>query len=80
MDSCRQMYAEQLVLTKSSFCTSDCCCDDCPEEECIYSCCDCTGVRYSRSCILAEHRYNPLHRIKVSTLTDIGVSNQAHLT
>jgi hypothetical protein len=65
MGLCRQLYAEQVLLTSSSFCTDDYCCDSCAQDECIYMCRDCTGVRFSLSCILAEHKYNPLHRIKV---------------
>jgi hypothetical protein len=67
-DTHRQLYAEQLLLTNTGFCTTDRCCDSCGEDECIYSCRDCTGVRFSRRCILAEHRYTPLHRIEVCLL------------
>jgi hypothetical protein len=64
-DTCRQLYAEQVLITNSGFCTTDRCCDSCEEDECVYSCRDCTGVCFSRRCILAEHRYTPLHRIEV---------------
>jgi hypothetical protein len=70
-DNCRQLYAEQVLITNTGFCTADRCCDSCREDECVFSCRDCTGVRFSRKCILTEHRYTPLHRIEVrSSLPD----------
>jgi hypothetical protein len=63
----REKYANFYTVASESFCTDDTCCNSCSPEDCIYSCEDCTGTRFSRECLLFEHRYNPLHHIKVRT-------------
>jgi hypothetical protein len=64
-DTKRQEYAEEFTMASNSFNTSDSCCENCQPDACIYSCSDCIGVRFSKECIVSEHRYNPLHRIQV---------------
>jgi hypothetical protein len=62
-----QTYADLYATASESFCTDDCCCNAHDDLSYVFMCMDCSGPRFCRTCLLYEHRYNPLHRIQVST-------------